>query len=169
MFQQSLAFFATLLNKDFTAYCNRRLGEAGLMQGQLYFILYVGKHPGCAPKDLVQALRMDIGHTTRTLVKLEQGGFLVQEQNPEDRRAHILRLTEKGEAAFALSHEDVYKRQVFQQRAGICGNGKERSHGQRPDGANGSGCSSGYAGLPVLPKILCERADRRRREGVGYR
>ena len=105
MFQQSLAFFATLLNKDFTAYCNRRLGEAGLMQGQLYFILYVGKHPGCAPKDLVQALRMDIGHTTRPLVKLEQGGFLVQEQNPEDRRAHILRLTEKGEAAFALSHE----------------------------------------------------------------
>ena len=29
----------------------------------------------------------------------------LQEQNPEDRRAHILRLTEKGEAAFALSHE----------------------------------------------------------------
>lgn len=102
---RSLAFFTTLLNKDFTNYCNQRLAEAGLLQGQLYFILYVGKHPGCAPKELVRALRMDIGHTTRTLAKLEQGGFLVQEQNPDDRRAHILRLTEKGEKAFRLSHE----------------------------------------------------------------
>ena len=47
MYEQSLAFFTTLLNKDFTNYCNRRLAEAGLLQGQLYFILYVGKHPGC--------------------------------------------------------------------------------------------------------------------------
>lgn len=105
MYEQSLAFFTTLLNKDFTNYCNRRLAEAGLLQGQLYFILYVGKHPGCAPKELAKGLRMDIGHTTRSLVKLEQGGFLEQESNPDDRRAHILRLTERGEAAFRLSHE----------------------------------------------------------------
>ena len=75
MYEQSLAFFTTLLNKDFTNYCNRRLAEAGLLQGQLYFILYVGKHPGCAPKELAKGLRMDIGHTTRSLAKLEQGGI----------------------------------------------------------------------------------------------
>lgn len=105
MYHQSFAFYTTVLNKDFTAYCNQRLAEEGLLQGQLYFILYVGKHPGCAPKELAQALRMDIGHTARTLVKLEQGGFLMQKQNPDDRRAHNLWLTEKGEKAFRLSHE----------------------------------------------------------------
>lgn len=104
MFQQSLAFYATFFHKDFTAYCNCRLEDEGLMPGQLYFILYVGKHPGCSPKELSQALRMDNGHTNRTLVKLEQGGFLEQELNPNDRRAHILRLTKKGENAFLLSH-----------------------------------------------------------------
>lgn len=102
---QSLSFYVTLLSKEFTSYCNKRLAEVGLMQGQLYFILYVGKHPGCAPKELVQALRMDIGHTNRSLARLEQSGLLVQEINPEDRRARILRLTEAGKKAFELSHE----------------------------------------------------------------
>lgn len=102
---QTLAYYVTVLRKDFTEYCNRKLAEQGLLQGQLYFILYVGKHPDCSPKELSQALHMDAGHTTRTLAKLAQDGFLVQEKNKEDRRAHILRLTEKGETAFRMSYE----------------------------------------------------------------
>lgn len=101
----SLAYFVTLLQKDFVNYCNRRLSEINLSQGQLYFILYVGKHPGGSPKELSHALHMDAGHTARSLTRLEHGGFLMQEPDPEDRRAHILRLTEAGEAAFRLSHE----------------------------------------------------------------
>ena len=101
----SLAYYITLLRKDFTNYCNQQLAEMGLSQGLLFFILYVGKHPSCSPKDLAQALHMDAGHTVRSLSKLEQGGFLVQEINPGDRRARILTLTKEGEKAFLLSHE----------------------------------------------------------------
>lgn len=96
----SLAHYASILRKDFTDYCNSRLGEIGLTQGQLFFILYVGKHPDCSPKALSQALNMDSGHTARSLSKLEQAGFLTQKTDPTDRRAHMLRLTETGEAAF---------------------------------------------------------------------
>ena len=101
----SLAYYTTVLRKGFTEYCNQRLQEMGLTQGLLFYILYVGKHPGCAPKALTEALHMDVGHTTRTLAKLEQGGFLVQLPNPKDKRAHILQLTPVGEAAFKASHE----------------------------------------------------------------
>ena len=100
----SLANYVTVLRKDFSQYCAGELSAVGLSPGQLYFILYVGRHPGCTPKVLAQALRMDMGHTIRTLAKLEAGGFLVQSPKAEDRRAHVLRLTEQGEAAFALSH-----------------------------------------------------------------
>lgn len=102
---KTLAHCVTLLRKDFTDYCTKELQDLGLSQGTLFFVLYVGKHPGCSPKELAEGLRMDTGHVTRSLAKLEQSGFLIQEKNPKDRRAHTLRLLEKGQDAFRISHE----------------------------------------------------------------
>ena len=102
---QSLAHFVTLLRKDFIDYCNQRLLEVGISQGLLYFVRYVGKHPDCSPKELAQALHMDIGHTTRSLSKLKQEGLIIQTVNPCDRRAHTLRLTTTGESVYGLSHQ----------------------------------------------------------------
>lgn len=102
---QTLAYCATILRKDFIDFCNRQLSDQGLSQGQLFFLLYVGRHPGCSPKELTQGLRMDAGHTTRTLTRLVQDGFLTQEKSSADRRVHRLLLTEKGERAFRFSHE----------------------------------------------------------------
>lgn len=112
---QSLAYYVTWLRRDFTEYCGRRLQEVGLSQGLLFFILYVGKHPGCSPKALAEALRMDFGHVARSLSKLEQAGFIRQEQNPRDRRAHLLRLTDRGQAAFSLSYDlfDEWDREIL--------------------------------------------------------
>lgn len=101
----SLAYSVTYLRKEFAEYCNNKLQKMGLSQGLLFFIIYVGKHPSCAPKELAEALHMDMGHTTRTIAKLIQGNFLLQEDNPNDRRAHILRLTASGEEAFRTSYE----------------------------------------------------------------
>lgn len=101
---RSLAYYVTMLRRDFTEYCGQKLQEIGLSQGLLFFILHIGKHPGCSPKGLGEALKMDSGHVARSLVKLVQAGFIFQEQNQKDRRAHILRLTAKGEEAFELSH-----------------------------------------------------------------
>lgn len=102
---QTLAYCATILRKDFIEYCNRQLFDQGLSQGQLFFLLYVGRHPGCSPKELTLGLRMDAGHTTRTLTRLVQDGFLTQEKSSADRRVHTLLLTEKGERAFRFSYE----------------------------------------------------------------
>lgn len=102
---KTLAYFVTLLRKDFTSYCNQKLQELELSQGLLFFILYIGRHPGCSPKELTEALHMDTGHVTRSLSKLEESGFLLQKCNPIDRRSHILQLQEKGAEAFRISHE----------------------------------------------------------------
>lgn len=101
----SFAYVVTLMRKDFVEYCNEKLSKIGLSQGLLFFILYIGKHPACSPKELSEALHMDIGHTARSLNKLIQTGFIIQATNPKDRRAHILNLTEHGQDSFRISHE----------------------------------------------------------------
>lgn len=77
----SLAYYIMLLRKDFAAYCNVRLQEHGLTQGLLFFILYIGTHPGCSPAQLSASLHMDAGHAVRSLNKLEQGGFIRREDS----------------------------------------------------------------------------------------
>ena len=97
--------YISLLRKDFTEYCGQKLSEQGLSQGLLYFILYIGKHPGCSPGELSRSLQMDAGHSTRSLTRLEETGFILRQANPADKRSCILELTDKGQDAFDLSHD----------------------------------------------------------------
>lgn len=101
----SFAYYIMKLKRDFVDFCNERLQKIGLSQGQLLFLIYIGKHEYCSPKELANALHMDSGHATRTIVKLVESGFILQTLNPNDKRAHILTLTKKGKEAFCISHE----------------------------------------------------------------
>ena len=95
-----LSAVVSILRKDFAAYCDKRLQELGLAPGLLYFVIYLGKHPGSSPGRLASALGADSGHTARSVEKLARSGFLVREQNPRDKRAFQLTLTPRGEEAF---------------------------------------------------------------------
>lgn len=101
----SLAFYITLLRKNFTKYCTERLNEVGVSYGQLYIIIYIGKKMTCSPSEISQALKLDAGHLNRTINKLVDNGFLMQTQNEKDKRAKVLCLTEEGEKIFHLSQE----------------------------------------------------------------
>lgn len=101
----SLPYYISVLRKDFTEYSGRKLSGQGLSQGLLYFILYIGKHPGCSPGELSRSLQMDAGHSTRSLTRLEETGFIRRLTNPADKRSCILELTDKGRSAFDFSHD----------------------------------------------------------------
>lgn len=102
---KTLSLFVLKLQKDFSAFCGRKLQEIGLTQGLLYFIIYVGKHPGCSTKDLIKDLNMDWGHAQRSIEKLVRDGFMVKEKNAHDKRAYSLTLSSKGDNAFLVSHQ----------------------------------------------------------------
>ena len=74
----------------------------GLNFGLLFFVIYVGKHPGCSPAELTKALYLDWGYSQRSLNKLAKDGFLTKAKSG---RSYALTLTEKGEQAFAISHQ----------------------------------------------------------------
>ena len=97
---QPLSMYITLLKKDFDSFCNRRLQEIGLSQGLMFFVIYIGNHPDCSPKDLSAAIKADTGHTTRSVEKLVKSGFVTKETKETDKRAFQLQLTEKGLKAF---------------------------------------------------------------------
>ncbi|WP_071428904.1 bilirubin utilization transcriptional regulator BilQ [Angelakisella massiliensis] len=103
--QHTLSYHIICLQKDFVRFCNTRLGEMGLSRGLLFFLIYIGKHPGCSHTALSRALGMDTGHTTRSIAKLVETGFAIREPNPSDRRGLVLHLTPKGEETFHKIYE----------------------------------------------------------------
>lgn len=141
----SIAYYITLLRRDFAGCCSRELGKLGLSQGLLFFILYVGRHPGCTPGQLAAALHMDAGHTARSLAKLEQGDFLLRRPHPQDRRAQTLELTGRGREAFELSHA-LFARWDAQAAAALTGEEQARLLDlleKLAGGKGGGGCVRG--------------------------
>ena len=98
--QRTLSYCITVLKKDFDFFCDERLAQLGLTRGLLFFLIYIGRHPGCSPSVLSDALRADTGHTARSVDKLVQSGFVLRARSDNDRRAFTLRLTQQGEDTF---------------------------------------------------------------------
>ncbi len=101
---ESITFDMVQLRKHFSRYCGACLEKIGLSRGMLFFIIYIGKNPGCRPTEVSEALRMDAGHIARSLKKLEQDGFIKKTRCYEDKRVYVLELTERGKKAFEISY-----------------------------------------------------------------
>ncbi|WP_394980832.1 bilirubin utilization transcriptional regulator BilQ [Candidatus Allofournierella excrementavium] len=98
----TLAYHSSVFYRDFTTYTSEKLEKLGLHFGLLFFLIYVGKHPGTTPSDLTEALHLDWGHSQRCITKLVENGFLTKEKAG---RRYQLDLTERGREAFAISHQ----------------------------------------------------------------
>ena len=101
MYQKAISYFITLLYRSFSDYSSEKLQQVGLNFGLLFFIVYIGKRPGCTPSELTKELHLDWGHSQRSLVKLVEDGFLTREKLG---RSYRLRLTSQGEQAFMVCH-----------------------------------------------------------------
>lgn len=98
----SLAYHATVFHRSFTAYTTERLQALGLSFGSLFPVVYVGKHPGCTQAELTAALGLDWGYSQRSVTRLVEEGFLTREKLG---RAYHLNLSDRGQQAFAVSHQ----------------------------------------------------------------
>ena len=98
----TLAFYSTVFYKDFYSYTNSRLKELGMNFGSLFFLIYVGKHPGCALSELEKELQVDWGHLQRSINRLVEDGFMTKEKQG---RSNRLNLTGLGLQVFETSHQ----------------------------------------------------------------
>ena len=99
----SIALRITLLRRNIVTCCAPHLQSRGLSTGLLYYLLYVGRNPGCTSSEVGKFLQMDAGYTAHAVSKLIQEGFLERRRDEKDRRVQRLYLTEKGQILFADS------------------------------------------------------------------
>lgn len=103
---KTFAYYIAVLYKDFIDYSTSEFKALGFNFGQFPFILYVGKHPNCTQAKLTSSLHLDWGHSSRTITKLVENGFMTKEL--VDNKNYCLSLTDKGYKAFKLTH-DVFE------------------------------------------------------------
>ena len=104
---QTLAYYATVFHRSFTAYTSRHLQALGLNFGSLFPVIYVGKHPGCTqaqlrdiqPGDLVRVRKGSFGCEAlvrdRAAFARKYPGLMLDRVMLED----IMLLIGKGESA----------------------------------------------------------------------
>lgn len=102
MYHKTLSYYSTIFYRSFAAFTGEQLQAVGLNFGLLFFVIYVGKHPGCSPSELTKALYLDWGYSQRSLNKLAEDGFLSREKHG---RSYALTLTDRGQQAFVISHQ----------------------------------------------------------------
>ena len=99
---QTLAYYSSVFHKEFVGYTSDKLQKLGINFGSVFFLIYVGNHPGCTPSELTKALQMDWGHSQRSVTKMVNEGFMTKDKCG---RIYHLNLTEKGQQAFQVSHQ----------------------------------------------------------------
>lgn len=105
--KETVAFQVLVLYREFLSYTVKRLKSLGLSFGQMPFILYVGKHPGCMQADLTKKLKLDWGYAQRSIGKLVDSGFMLKKHDRE-KACNFLELTEAGHQAFDVCHHVFY-------------------------------------------------------------
>lgn len=101
---QTFAYYTSVFREDFTSFCKGELQKEGISLGLLYFLIYIGKKPGCSQREMAAAVRSDEGYAARSVEKLLQDGFIERRRHEKDRRMVLLTLTEKGEQTFEKAH-----------------------------------------------------------------
>ena len=76
----------------------RTMRETGIGTGAFDLIPTVRHQPGISQKEISRLLNMDKGAVARRVASLEQKGYLIRKENPEDGRSQYLYATEKAES-----------------------------------------------------------------------
>lgn len=77
-------------------YIMRRTQALGLCPGQPKILEYLLEHDGCIARDICEGCVLDKSTMTSLLARMERQGLIVKEEDPCDKRAARIRLTDRG-------------------------------------------------------------------------
>jgi DNA-binding MarR family transcriptional regulator len=78
----------------------------GMSQRRYLALNYVAEPGGISQQQLGEILCMDANNTVLLLNELEVDGLVRRERDPDDRRRHIVRLTEQGSQSFSAAQRN---------------------------------------------------------------
>lgn len=77
-------------------FAERKLKEFDLSFGEQVIIMFLSTHENVNQDTISKTYMIDKGMIAKTLNRLEQKGFVMRKQNPDNRRENIISLTQKG-------------------------------------------------------------------------
>jgi MarR family transcriptional regulator, organic hydroperoxide resistance regulator len=93
---EHLCFLMDVATRKITKFYNRRLRRFGITYNHLFILTCLWEQDGVNVKDLSKQLLLDSSSLTGHLDRLEKRGLVLRQNDPEDRRAVQVFLTEKG-------------------------------------------------------------------------
>ena len=93
---EHLCFLMDVATRKITKFYNRRLRRFGITYNHLFILTCLWEQDGVNVKDLSQQLVLDSSSLTGHLDRLERAALVVRRDDPDDRRAVRVFLTEKG-------------------------------------------------------------------------
>jgi DNA-binding MarR family transcriptional regulator len=93
---EHLCFLMDVATRKITKFYNRRLRRFGITYNHLFILTCLWEQDGVNVKNLSKQLLLDSSSLTGHLDRLEKRGLVHRQDDPEDRRAVQVFLTEKG-------------------------------------------------------------------------
>jgi len=94
---QHICFLLDVATRRITKFYNRRLRPFGITYNHLFILSCLWEQDGVHVKDLATQLCLDSSSLTGHLDRLERIALVVRQDDPDDRRAVRVFLTEKGQ------------------------------------------------------------------------
>ena len=94
------------------SYFNEKLKKYGLGNGQYVFLLHLLDHEGINQETLAHMVKIDKTTAARAVAKLVEAGYVRRRISEKDRRAYVLRTTEKAQTVKKVlkkTMDDWYK------------------------------------------------------------
>ena len=93
---QHVCFLLDVATRRITKFYNRRLRPFGITYNHLFILTCLWEQDGVHVKDLAHQLCLDSSSLTGHLDRMERIALVVRQDDPDDRRAVRVFLTEKG-------------------------------------------------------------------------
>jgi len=77
-------------------FTERKLREFDLTFGEQIIVMFLSAHDNVNQDTISKTFMIDKGMVAKTLNKLEQKGYIMRRQNPDNKRENIISLTQQG-------------------------------------------------------------------------
>ena len=83
--------------------------STGLSMPQFSVLMQLHHKGACGMSEISERFEITPAAASQLVDKLVQGGFILREEDPDDRRAKLLNLTEKGQELIQQGHVERYR------------------------------------------------------------
>ncbi len=88
-----------LINKFYHRFLEERFKDLEISRAEAPYLHKISRLENVKMNDLIGSLPFHKSHTTRAINNLVKDGMILKETNPEDKRAYVLSITDKGKLA----------------------------------------------------------------------